>query len=53
MKREINWNEIAKVEMRPGAPERPTEAVKTIVRHAPTPQTKEKPKPAGKASAKR
>jgi hypothetical protein len=48
MKRDIDWEEIAKVEIRLGAPERPAEAVKAVARHAPMPQAKapaKKPKP--------
>ena len=33
MTREIDWEAVAKVEMRPGAPERPAEVVKAIARH--------------------
>jgi hypothetical protein len=49
MKPDIDWDKVAKVEMRPDAPERPAEAVKTIARHAPLPN---KPRPA-KASRTR
>jgi hypothetical protein len=43
MKSDIRWNEIAKIEMRPGAPARPAEAVKAISRHAPTPKKQRPP----------
>jgi len=36
VKSDINWNEIAKVEMRPGAPSCPELAVKTIAKHSPS-----------------
>ncbi len=32
MKSDIRWNEIAKIEMRPGAPERPELVVKAIAK---------------------
>jgi|HubBroStandDraft_3_1064219.scaffolds.fasta_scaffold38412_3 hypothetical protein len=43
MKPDIDWNEVAKVELRPGVPERPEQAVKAIASytspHEPTGKT--------------
>jgi hypothetical protein len=37
MKPDIDWDEVAKVELRPDAPDRPDVAVKAIAKHAPMP----------------
>jgi hypothetical protein len=50
MKSDIRWNEIAKIEMRPGAPERPELAVKAIAKHAPLPK---KSRPASKGRVRK
>ena len=47
MKSDIRWDEIAKIEMRPGA-QRPEFAIKAIAKHTPSPKKKQ-----AKARAKR
>jgi hypothetical protein len=50
MKSDIRWSEIAKIEMRPGAPSRPEVAVKAIAKHAPLPK---KMRPASKGRVRK
>jgi hypothetical protein len=47
MTQEIDWEAVARVELREGAPERPAAAVKTLAKHAPIP-AKPAPKKRGK-----
>ena len=53
MKSDIRWDEIAKIEMRPGAPELPTEAVRAIAKHAPMPRNAKKTRPANKGRVRK
>ena len=48
MKSDIRWNEIAKIEMHPDAPEQPAAVVKAIARNVSPPQKKQRPASKGR-----